>query len=78
MQCRNGGVMTHFKNLQPHLLTAIIRTAKEECAHSTWDELEPLLAEAWEDLRGADTPSWDVVADEIQKASLSDVSDKPH
>ena len=74
--------MTYFKNMhkaaEPHLLMAIIRTAKEECAHSTWAELEPVLAEAWEDLPGADAPPWDVVADEIQKASLATVAGDLH
>lgn len=59
--------MTYFNKMhtasEPHLLKAIIRTAREECAHATWDELEPVLAEAWEDLRGADAPPWDLVAD---------------
>jgi hypothetical protein len=67
--------MSYFNTLSnaadPHLLTAIIRTAQEECAHATWEELEPVLAEAWEDLRGADEPPWDLVVDEIQKASLA-------
>ena len=67
--------MSYYKTMpntaETHLLTAIIRTAKEECAHATWEELEPVLAEAWEDLRGADEPPWDLVADEIQKASLA-------
>lgn len=74
--------MTYFNKMhkasEPHLLKAIIRTAREECAHATWDELEPVLAEAWEDLRGADAPPWDLVADEIQEASFATVTDAPH
>lgn len=80
--CSTVTVITHFKNMhkaaEPHLLKAIIRTAREECAYSTWAELEPVLAEAWEELRGADAPPWDLVADEIQKASLATSRDEPH
>jgi hypothetical protein len=59
-------------------LRAIIRTAKEEYEHATWEELEPVLAEAWEDLRGADEPPWDLVVDEIQKASLATATSEPN
>ena len=74
--------MSYFNTLpnaaDPHLLTAIIRTAKEECEHATWEELEPVLAEVWEDLRGADEPSWDLVVDEIQQASLATARNGPN
>jgi hypothetical protein len=42
--------------------------AREECAHNGWGDLEPVLAAAWEDLRDEGTPTWDVVAEEIQLA----------
>lgn len=51
-----------------HLLLAILKVAREECAHNDWGELEPVLAAAWDDLRDEGTPSWDVVAEEIQLA----------
>lgn len=51
-----------------YLLLAILRVAPEECAHNNWAELEPVLAAAWDDLRDEGTPSWDVVAEEIQLA----------
>jgi hypothetical protein len=75
-------VMTYFKTIhkaaEPQLLKAIVRTAREECAHATWAELEPVLAEAWEDLRGADAAPWDLVADEVHEASIASVWDRPH
>jgi hypothetical protein len=51
-----------------HLLLAILKVAREECAHNGWGDLEPVLAAAWEDLRDEGTPTWDVVAEEIQLA----------
>ena len=60
--------MDRADNLDAHLLRAIFRVAREECAHNSWHELEPVLAAAWEDLREPDTPSWDIVAEEIQRA----------
>jgi hypothetical protein len=59
-------------NVAPHLLLAIIQIAREECAHSNWEELEPRLAASWEDLRDDDTPSWDVVAEEIERVCQRD------
>ena len=60
---------THMaQRADAHLLLAILKVAREECAHNRWGDLEPILAAAWEDLRDQDTPAWDVVADEIQLA----------
>jgi len=51
-----------------HLLLAILKVAREECSRNRWEELEPILASAWEDLREQDTPPWDVVVEEVQLA----------
>jgi hypothetical protein len=56
------------RSIDTHLLLAILKVAREECAHNDWDSLEPVLAAAWEDLREDDTPPWTVVAEEIQLA----------
>ena len=48
------------------LLKAVIDVAKQSCGRADWSDIEPSLAAAWEDLRGQDTPSWDVVADEVR------------
>ena len=56
------------QSLDAHLLLAILKVAREECAHNAWGEIEPVLAAAWDDLRDEGTPSWDVVAEEIQLA----------
>ena len=50
------------------LLLAILRIAREECAHNNWNELEPVLAAAWDDLRDEQTPPWEIVAEEVQLA----------
>jgi hypothetical protein len=55
-------------NFDSRLLVAILRVARENCEHGNWEELEPILAAAWEDLRDEQTPSWDVVSEEIQEA----------
>ncbi|MCC8361629.1 hypothetical protein LK996_00835 [Lysobacter sp. A6] len=55
-------------SVDTHLLLAILKVAREECSHNHWDELEPVLAAAWEDLRDDGTPPWEIVADEIQHA----------
>jgi hypothetical protein len=54
------------------LLVAILKVAREECGHGNWEDLEPILAAAWEDLRDEDTPAWDVVCEEIQQACRSE------
>jgi hypothetical protein len=54
-------------NVDRHLLLAVLKVAREECARGGWDTLEPILAEVWEDLRDAQTPPWAVVSDEIQR-----------
>jgi hypothetical protein len=54
--------------IDSQLLLAVLKVAKEECGHRHWDALEPVLKAAWEQLRAEDTPSWDVVADEVQAA----------
>ena len=43
------------------LLLAILRIAREECAHINWNELEPVLAAAWDDLRDDSTPQWEIL-----------------
>ena len=60
--------MTSRTNVAPHLLLSIIQIAREECSHGKWQELEPILAVRWESLRDNDTPSWDVVVEEIEHA----------
>lgn len=56
------------KSLDAHLLLAILKVAREECDRTDWNDLEPILAAAWEDLREEGTPAWDVVADEVERA----------
>lgn len=51
-----------------HLLLAILKVARQECAHNDWGDIEPVLAAAWDDLRDEGTPSWEVVSEEIQLA----------
>lgn len=49
-----------------HLLKAVINVARQNCGRSEWDEIEPSLAAAWEDLRDEETPGWNAVRDEIR------------
>jgi hypothetical protein len=60
------------EHIDAHLLMAILKVAREECQHEGWEALEPILAAAWEELREADTPPWEIVADEIQRACRRD------
>jgi hypothetical protein len=64
--------MSKATNVDTHLLVAILKVAREECARTGWQEMEPILAAAWEDLRDEDTPPWDLVAEEIQYACRGD------
>ena len=54
------------------LLLAILKVAREECAHNNWNELEPVLAAAWDELRDDCTPQWEIVAEEVQLACRRD------
>jgi hypothetical protein len=48
------------------LLEAVLEIACDECLHGEWDEIEPLLAEAWEELRGDGTVPWTGVAERVR------------
>ena len=48
------------------LLEAVLEIARDECTHGEWDEIEPLLAEAWEELRGDDTVPWAGIAERVR------------
>lgn len=48
------------------LFNAVLRIAREECAHGRWDELEPALAASWERLRDENAPHWEDVADRVR------------
>lgn len=48
------------------LLEAVLEIARDECAHGDWDEIEPLLAQAWEELREDATAPWDGIAQRVR------------
>lgn len=48
------------------LLEAVLDIARDECMHGDWDEIEPLLAEAWEELRDDDIVPWAGVAERVR------------
>lgn len=48
------------------LLDAVLRIAREECAHGHWEDIEPALAATWERLRRPTSPSWNTVAEQVR------------
>ena len=48
------------------LFDAVLRLAREECAHAPWQDLEPLLAASWERLRKPSSPTWSEIADRVR------------
>lgn len=58
--------MSMARNLDAQLFEAVLKVAREECAHGTWDELSPILRRTWEALRDQDTPGWEAVEHEVQ------------
>ena len=64
--------METSKHLDTHLLVAVLKIAREECGRTDWHQLEPILAAAWEDLREEGTPAWDFVAEEVERACVSE------
>jgi hypothetical protein len=68
---RNVRCMAEQHSVETHLLLAVLKIARDECASGSWEELEPILAAAWERLRGDDAPPWAVVAEEVQASCHS-------
>ena len=62
--------MNTSRALETHLLNAVLKIAKEECANGTWDEVAPALASTWERLREEGTPAWPEVADEVRASCV--------
>jgi hypothetical protein len=58
--------MSMVRNMDAPLFEAVLKVAREECAHGTWDELSPILRRTWEALRDQDTPGWEAVEHEVQ------------
>jgi len=48
------------------LLQAVLRIAREECTHGSWEQMEPALASSWEKLRHPSSPAWNVVAERVR------------
>ena len=48
------------------LFAALLRVAREECAHIGWREMEPVLAASWERLRGPNSPGWNDVVERVR------------
>lgn len=53
------------------LFEAVLEIARDECVYGDWDEIEPLLAEAWEELRDDDTVPWARIADRVRASCES-------
>ena len=58
--------MPMIRSMDADLFQAVLKVAREECAHGTWDELSPVLRRTWEALRADDSPSWELVEAEVQ------------
>ena len=48
------------------LFDAVLRVAREECAHVSWRDMEPVLAASWERLRGPTSPHWSDVVERVR------------
>jgi hypothetical protein len=48
------------------LFDAVLRVAREECAHSPWRDIEPMLAASWERLRRPTSPAWGEIVDRVR------------
>ncbi len=58
--------MPMVRNMDAELFEAVLKVAREECAHGTWEELSPILRRTWEALRDEGSPGWEVVEHEVQ------------
>ncbi|KGQ18090.1 hypothetical protein LF41_1444 [Lysobacter dokdonensis DS-58] len=58
--------MAITRAMDAHLFEAVLKVAREECAHGSWDELSPVLHKAWDALRGDDAPDWAAVEAHVQ------------
>jgi hypothetical protein len=48
------------------LFDAVLRLAREECAHTPWQDIEPMLAASWERLRKPTSPSWTEIVERVR------------
>ena len=48
------------------LFDVMLRVAREECAHTPWDDIEPMLAATWERLRSPTAPSWTDIVERVR------------
>ena len=53
-------------NQDASLFDAVLRVAREECAHSPWQDIEPMLAASWERLRKPTSPGWSEIVDRVR------------
>ena len=58
--------MPLIRNIDAHLFEAVLKVAREECAHGTWDELSPVLRKSWDALREEGSPTWEMVEQEVR------------
>jgi hypothetical protein len=63
---REVAPMPMVRNMDAQLFEAVLKVAREECEHGTWDELSPILRRTWEALRDAESPTWETVEGEVQ------------
>ena len=59
-------------NQDASLFDVVLRVAREECAHSAWQDIEPVLAASWERLRKPTSPDWSQIVDRV-RACCQDV-----
>ena len=53
-------------------IQALLDVVAAECAHRSWDEIEPVLASYWHDTYPADTASWNDVRPYVRAACNPD------
>ena len=61
---------------QAHVL-ALLEIVGAECAHRSWDEIEPVLASYWHSTHRADVADWNAIRPYVRAACDPDPADAP-
>ena len=67
VEARIKAAGTHVDGQTERQLEAIANIAREQLLHHAWSEIEPLLAEGWEEFRALGVPAWAKVAREVRR-----------
>lgn len=60
--------LTDLPPEQQQHIEALLEIVGAECAHRSWDDIEPVLALYWQDTHRAGAPSWEEVRPYVRTA----------